>query len=353
MQRQWQRLVLTVELVCRRKGLDRPLLKSIIFRFLDTFPRLVVAGSLDGEVLVTRLGRLNAGFFLTGQQIRLSHSPGQAVHSVVVAKVGPSGERTIATGSADGSVRLFAEDASLLLRFQAYPEQPVLSLQLGRVGGAEPTLLATATGGTVAREEGELFDAAHLWEFEDTRKVPRAACALQHGLGVNGIAMSVSKQRLATACDDRSAAIFDFSGRRLVTCRGHLSFVWEVALSPNADFLATACEDGQARLFDGFGQLLRVFAGQGSCVEVILDQDARMLVATAGNCLHVWSWARGAPLVARHSSAVHCAAAVLSCGCILCGTDEGDIAEWSTTPTLVEEGRISAFGSAAVTLAVG
>ncbi|CAE7800647.1 unnamed protein product, partial [Symbiodinium microadriaticum] len=165
--------------------------------------------------------------------------------------------------------------------------------------------------------------------------------------------MSVSKQRLATACDDRSAAIFDFSGRRLVTCRGHLSFVWEVALSPNADFLATACEDGQARLFDGFGQLLRVFAGQGSCVEVILDQDARMLVATAGNCLHVWSWARGAPLVARHSSAVHCAAAVLSCGCILCGTDEGDIAEWSTTPTLVEEGRISAFGSAAVTLAVG
>ncbi|OLQ03565.1 hypothetical protein AK812_SmicGene13498 [Symbiodinium microadriaticum] len=287
-------------------------------------------GSLDGEVLVTRLGRLNAGFFLTGQQIRASTEPGtQAVHSVVVAKAGQHEKCkkqkmvavifiniTITTTTtviliiifiiiiviiivviiiifvitviiiiiiiiirvitiistiiiiiiiviiiiitiitiiiiiiiiiimaiinlmiisiiatniiihikiadelcADGSVRLFAEDASLLLRFQ------VLSLQLGRVGGAEPTLLATATGGTVAREEGELFDAAHLWEFE------------------------VSKQRLATACDDRSAAIFDFSGRRML--------------------VATAGNCLHARLFDGFGQLLRVFAGQGSCVEV-------------------------------------------------------------------------------------
>eukprot|EP00439_Symbiodinium_sp_Y106_P005389 s1479_g1.t1 len=235
MQRQCQRLVLTVEWVCRRTGLDRPLLKSIIFRFLDTFPRLVVAGSLDGEVLLTRLGRLNAGSLLTGQQIRLSLSPGQAVHSVVVAKVGPSGERTIAAGSAEGSVRLFAEDGSLLLSFQAYSAQPVLSLQLGKVGAAGTIVLATATGGTVAREEGELFDAAHLWEFEDLRQVPRAACALQHGLGVNGIAMSGASCTIAALASGRVDQLHGAIERvlKIPTC---------------VQNLIIACEDGSREI---------------------------------------------------------------------------------------------------------
>ena len=349
--RQWQELRLTVELVCRRNGLNRPIVKSIIFRFLDTFPRIVVAGSLDGEVLLSRLC-LWTGSLLEGRQLRLPHAPGHAVHSVVVARLGGADDRTIATGSADGCVRLFAADGILLLSFQAYVQRPVLSLQLGSTAvGA--TFLATATGGTVAREEGELIDAAHLWEFEDIRAVPQVRCAFQHGLGVNGLAMSVDHHLVATASDDRSAGLFDFAGRRLVCCHGHLSFVWEVALSGDAQLLATACEDGQARLFTAAGQLLRVFAGQGSCVEVILDAEEQRLVATAGSYLHVWDFSKSCSLQAPCPSAVHCAAAVLSSGCILCGTDEGEIVEWSCAPALVEEGRIAAFGSATVTLAMG
>lgn len=67
----------------------------------------------------------------------------------------------------------------------------------------------------------------------------------QHADRVNGIAVSNSANKIATAASDKSVRVFDLATGQLEHCfLGHHERVWQVAWSPNEEMIASASSDG-------------------------------------------------------------------------------------------------------------
>eukprot|EP00931_Biecheleriopsis_adriatica_P104508 TRINITY_DN79177_c0_g1_i1.p1 TRINITY_DN79177_c0_g1~~TRINITY_DN79177_c0_g1_i1.p1 ORF type:complete len:359 (-),score=68.04 TRINITY_DN79177_c0_g1_i1:84-1160(-) len=348
----------TVRLVCSARGIACDLVKATIFRYLDDLPQVLVAGSLDGDVCFWHVG-FDSINLLDTQPVRLKHpSP---VHSVVV---GSSACPFLGTGTGDGRVRLYSIEGKPLGSFQAYDDGPVYSIQLDACVATGTVFCATATGGAtvIVSDSEQVQPFAHLWRLDGLHvETCSATClaALGHHLGVNGIILDVRNSLLATASDDRTAGIFDFSGRRLATCREHESFVWEVAMAAELSLVATACEDKAARLFDLRGNCLAAFHCAAGCCEIALEPNAGALLATsADGTLRLWSLEDHRVLgIAGDAGEVHGAASLLNYGRVLCGNDAGELVEWEVRPgaeswCLQEVRRVRPFTAAAVTVAI-
>lgn len=357
----WRDQALAVEILCNSYDVTSDLVRAHIFSFVSMFPRVVACGSLDGSCILFRTSPRDDRL-LCGDPIRLAHPGPASVHSVVIARLHDVG-RVIATGCSDGVVRLFSDNGNLLSAFEAYRGGPVYSVQLEELAGQRILYCATATGGPAAMDTDTLAstDYAHIWRLTGARgdiNAERIALC-HHRFGVNGVAMDANRQLVATASDDRTAALFNFAGHRIATCQEHASFVWEVALSADLGLIATACEDHHARLFDLKGTCMaRLCCGAGCC-EIALDQETRTVIASsADGSLRVWSLDAEHDClgIAHHDAEVHSAALAVGFGRLVSGTLEGDLVEWQmpdggVTPLQLATRR--QFNAAAVTLAIG
>src|SRR5512132_1599066 len=80
--------------------------------------------------------------------------------------------------------------------------------------------------------------------------LPSTVQVLRHGADVGGVAFSPDGRLLATACDDRSARVWEVTSGQERARVTHDSYVWGVAFSPDGRLLATAGSDRTAGVWE-------------------------------------------------------------------------------------------------------
>ena len=146
---------------------------------------------------------------------------------------------------------------------------------MGVAFSADGRRLATACRDCTAR----VWDAAgaELGRFE-------------HDDWVIAVALSPDGQRLGTASRDRTARTWDVASGRELARMVHDSVVWDVTFSADGRRLATAAADGTARVWDADdGQEQERIPHDGAVVAARFSPDGRLL-ATAGSHGTAQAW---------------------------------------------------------------
>jgi WD40 repeat protein len=104
---------------------------------------------------------------------------------------------------------------------------------------------------------------------------------LGHQGGVNSVSFSPNGDYIATGSSDRTARLWDLSGKQIAAFEGHQCGVLSVSFSPNGEYVATASVDGTTRLWDKEGNQIAVLKGhQGEVWSVSFSPNGEY-VATA------------------------------------------------------------------------
>jgi len=241
--------------------------------------------------------------------------------------------QTIATGSADGNVKLwdvgerevrltlpghrrpirglaYAPDGSWLVSvtdektghlrtWDAVSGAARLTLKAPKgvlqVVAVSPDGTTIATGGSAGKDVGEV----RLWDAAtgDERGVLHG-----HAGEVVALCFAPDGRSLATAgSKDNLAKLWDLTALREVqTFAGHAKRINAVAFAPDGRTLATGSRDGSVRLWDvATGQERRALTGDAREVRsVTFSPDGRTLATTNGDLAKLWDVATGAERVA-------------------------------------------------------
>ena len=160
------------------------------------------------------------------------------------------------------------------------------------------TLLATAAAD----------DTARIW---DVATGTSCVTLEGHTSWVQGVAFSPDGALLATASEDKTARIWELAGGRagrwmrhqaplLATLHGHLGGVRAAAFSPSGALLATASDDGTARIWDFTTRATRITlqGHTGSVRHIAFSPDGTLLATAAyDNTTRIWDVITGACLV--------------------------------------------------------
>jgi WD40 repeat protein len=166
---------------------------------------------------------------VSGAEIGQALANPAAITSAVVSRDG----RRIATGGADGSVRLWD------LRGR-------MTGELERFGARASALAFSPDGAWLAA--GSASGAVRVWQT--TQRKPGALLG-SHTDTVTRMAFSPDARRLASASEDNTVRVWDPAGRRLLEdLRRHSDTVEHIAFSADGRHLATAGADGLAVIWD-------------------------------------------------------------------------------------------------------
>ncbi|MFJ2730488.1 trypsin-like peptidase domain-containing protein [Streptomyces collinus] len=185
------------------------------------------------------------------------------------------GGRTLATGSTDGTARLWGVSAGrtrIVLRGHTDEVWSVAFSPDGR------TLATGSADGT-----------ARLWDVATgrTRRVLRG-----HTGTLNSVAFGPDGRTLATGSDDKTVRLWDVAtGKPRAILRGHSDLVYSVAFSPDGRTLATGSADNTARLWDAAThQALTVLRGHtGAVWSAKFSPDGRTLATgSADTTVRLW-----------------------------------------------------------------
>lgn len=291
-------------------------------------PRAVlsVAFSPDGARLLAAVGRdtlvLDAA---TGQLlVRLS---GHRRRVNCCAWSEREGSGVIATGSADGVVKIWAAATGVETRTLA--------------GHAEETLCVALSADGARAVSGSLDKTAVVWCCASGAAVHTLA---GHGGAVVAAAFSRDGALVATGSRDYTAMLFDAAtGRRLFVLTGHTAEVTAVAFHPRGESLVTASMDTSLRVWScATGKPLRqpMLGHQGPVTAAAFDQQGVHVVSCSGDkTLKIWHAATGLRLdtLSGHSGVPWCVSFSGDGARVVSGDLSGQLHLWEVQAGSVSE----------------
>jgi WD40 repeat protein/tRNA A-37 threonylcarbamoyl transferase component Bud32 len=294
-----------------------------------TGPVTSVAFSPDGMRLATGSGDKTARVWdaRTGQPLLECREHTGEVTSVAFS---PDGLR-LATGSKDGTARVWdARTGAKLLECKGHTGEVT-----GVAFSPDGLRLATAS-----------FDwTARVWDARTGEKLVECK---GHTSFVTSVAFSLDGLRLATGSGenlhldtgsvDNTARVWDArTGKKLLECKGHASFVHSLAFSPDDLRLATGSKDGTARVWDARtgANLLECKGHPGNVRGVAFSPDGlRLATASDDQTARIWDAQSGQPLLEckGHTGAVWSVAFSADGLRLATGSGDGTARVWDARP---------------------
>jgi WD40 repeat protein len=234
-------------------------------------------------VVISRGGRDFAALSRRGEmrvwreESKLLHRAWQAHTNTTLALAFSPNEHTLASGSQDGSVRLW--EASLGTPLEDIPHPgPVFSLAWSPDG----RLLAS----------GDVAGTIRLWERQQTGPARCVEILSRHTTLVRGLAFAPDGRRLTSASWDSTVKLWELeSSRCLETLVGHTERVQALAWSPDGGTLASGGWDTTIRLWDGkLGRSRAVLLGHsGNVQSLAFTPESRYLLSGSDDgTLRLW-----------------------------------------------------------------
>ncbi len=260
-------------------------------------------------------------------EVRLWRGAGQTLHlvwqahtDIATALAFSPDERLLASGSTDGSVKLWDVESGA-------------ALWSGGHSGAICLAIAS-DGGLLA--SGGLDATVRLWD----PKLGTLLEALPHPGPVSALAWSPDGHLLATGDDAGTIRLWEIGPSRPATCVeslvGHNSWVWGLAFAPDESLLASASWDGSVKLWElgeaGRLRLRQTLLGHTQQVQpVAWSPDGGTLASGSwDHTIRLWDAQQGNARVVLqgHRAAVHGLAFTPDSRHLLSGSPDGTLRLW-------------------------
>jgi WD40 repeat protein/tetratricopeptide (TPR) repeat protein len=190
--------------------------------------------------------------------------------SVCTVCFSPDG-KTIASGSADKSIKLWSLNGRELKTFQGHSGS-VLCVRFS------PDGMAIASGSNDNTVKLWSLDGRTLQTFEGHRDV------------VWSISISPDGTTIASGSSDRTIKLWSIDGAELQTLTGHTGSVLSVCFSPDGKTIASGSEDRTVRLWSLSGQKLKTIKGHGDSVTSVCFSPDGTMIASASYDTIVKLW---------------------------------------------------------------
>jgi WD40 repeat protein/transcriptional regulator with XRE-family HTH domain len=265
------------------------------------------AGSQQGEVRIWR------------EEGRLLHRVWQAHTDNAYALTFSPDERTLATASWDGTVKLWDLEQGALLWTRQH-------LDTIRAAAFSPTGHLLATGS----DDGMI----HLWNPASGALVQTVTdeCG-----AVYALAWSPDGHLLANSSFDGSIRLWQIQDTQAATCvqilSGHTNWIFRLAFAPDGTSLASGSWDQTVKLWDVTnGRLLHTLTGHTDRVQTIAWSPDGRTIASAGmdNIIRLWDVEQSScrAMLQGHTAAVYTLAFTSESRRLLSGSEDGTLGVW-------------------------
>ncbi|MBE7386277.1 MAG: PD40 domain-containing protein [Leptolyngbya sp. SIO1E4] len=323
----------------------------------NQIPDAKISNEIRGELVTAQLVRNREITRLEG------HSD-----SVWVVRFSPDGT-TLATGSSDGTAKLWQADGTLITTLEGHsnalgdvhfsPDGTALATAssdgTAKLWQADGTLIATLEGHSdwvwVVRfspdstilATGSRDGTAKLWQADGTLITTLDG----HSGWVGDVRFSPDSTTLVTTSFDGTAKLWQADGTLITTLEGHSDVVGDVRFSPDGKILATASSDGTAKLWQTDGTLITTLEGHSDAVWVVRFSPDGKVLATTSSDGTVKLWQADGTLIATlegHSDVVWVVHFSPDGNTLATASEDGTTKLWQVDGTLITtlEGHIDA-----------